>query len=232
MEKLKHITGIFFDLGGTLLYPPSGSWMFSDLAYRYFPREALGSPQAAPMMEEAGRVLHSDHLLTGLDEEYQRFLQYYTTVAKGLGLSLTQEELGLVTRDKLDKRGNYRLFDDTKATLKALRGRYRLGIISDTWPSIVPQLEYMDILRYFDCATYSFALGTLKPDPRMYEDALEKMGLPAEETLFVDDLPKNLEGARAAGIHPVLIRALPGAPVAPEGVPVIETISGLLDLLD
>ena len=44
MEKLKHIKGIFFDLGGTLLYPPSGSWMFSDLAYRYFPREAPRPP--------------------------------------------------------------------------------------------------------------------------------------------------------------------------------------------
>lgn len=41
----------------------------------------------------------------------------------------------------------------------------------------------------------------------MYMDALEKMGLPAEETVFVDDLPHNLAGAAELGITPVLIAA-------------------------
>ena len=64
----------------------------------------------------------------------------------------------------------------------------------------MPVLEEFDALRYFDFATYSFELGAVKPDPRMYQDALEKMGLPAGETVFVDDTLKNLHGAAALGI--------------------------------
>ncbi len=136
-----------------------------------------------------------------------------------------------MTDDKVyNKADNYRLFNDSLETLKAVYGRYKLGIISDTWPSIVPLLEYLDISKYFDCITFSFELGTFKPDRRMYEDALSKMGLPPESTVFIDDSARNLAGAKAAGINPVLIRAMPGIePV--EGIPGIDRISGLLKLL-
>lgn len=232
MEKLHDIKGIFFDLGGTLLYPPSGSWMFSNLAYQYFPKEALARPAAQEITKKAGAELHKNHLLHTLDEEYARFYRYYSSLAQAMPeLWLGPDDISTVTRDKVyNKADNYRMFDGTVHTLESLYGKYRLGIISDTWPSIVPLLEYFDILKYFDSVTYSFEAGTFKPDPKMYRDALEKMGLPAVNTVFVDDLAGNLNGARAAGINPVLIRALPGIePV--EGIPDIKTISGLLELL-
>ena len=84
---------------------------------------------------------------------------------------------------------------------------------------------------YFDCFTFSFELGCFKPDRRMYEDALAKMGLPPEECAFIDDGVKNLQGAQAAGIQPVLITAKPGAEECPPGMASIQTISGILELL-
>lgn len=232
MEKLKNIKGIFFDLGGTLIYPPSGSWMFSELAYRYFPKDRLSEPQIKSVMSEASRKLDENHLLQSIDEEYAQFYEYYRTVSAAMPeLGLTDEDLRKVTEDKVyNKADNYRLFDASIETLQAVHGKYKLGIISDTWPSIVPLLEYLDILKYFDCITFSFELGTFKPDKRMYEGALSKMGLPPESTVFIDDSARNLEGAKVAGINPVLIRAMPGIePV--EGILDIEKISGLLDLL-
>lgn len=232
MEKLIHIKGIFLDLGGTLLYPPSGSWMFSNLAYRYFPKEKLETPQAVQAMDQAYQTLCANHLLSSLEREYDLFYDYYAALAAALPeLGLTEADLRAVTQDKVyNKPDNYRLFDDTAATLEALAGKFRLGIISDTWPSIVPVLEHFDILKYFDCVTYSFQLGVFKPDRRMYSDALEKMGLPAGETLFVDDRDINLLGAREAGIVPVLIRAMPG--IEPrEDMRCIDRISQLPELL-
>ena len=239
MQKLHNIRGIFFDLGGTLIYPPSGNWSFSDLAYRYFPKEALETPPAQAALREARAELDKNHLLHSMEEEYAKFYRFYATLAEALPeLGLTDGDLKAITEDKVyNKKDNYRLFDDTRATLEALRGRYRLGIISDTWPSIVPSLEHMDILKYFDCITFSYKLGVFKPDPRMYQDALGKMGLPAGETVFVDDLSGNLLAARDAGIQPVLTRALNHTAVWPdvipprEDMPNIDRISGLLALL-
>ena len=232
MEKLKNIKGIFFDLGGTLLYPPSGNWRFSELAYRYFPKDRLEEPIIKTVMSQASRTLDEHHRLHSVDEEYGQFYEYYRTIAAAMPeLGLTDGDLRKVTEDKVyNKADNFRLFDGSVETLQAVRGKYKLGIISDTWPSIVPLLEYLDILKYFDCITFSFELGTFKPDRRMYEDALSKMGLPPESTVFIDDSARNLEGAKGLGINPVLIRATPGIePV--EGILDIEKISGLLELL-
>lgn len=259
MEKLKNIKGIFFDLGGTLLYPPSGSFMFSDLAKKYFSPEKLSAmPQekvkaAKDRAAEERAVEHSTPILA-IEEEYDIFLRYYTVLSAELGLGLTDEELKAVAEDKVyNKDDNYRLFDDTIDTLKALHGKYKLGIISDTWPSIVPLLEHFDILKYFDCTTFSFELGTLKPDQRMFRDAVSKMGLPPEQTVFIDDSPKNCEGAAQLGIVPVQICAESiwqpaidrsygidhiqavgrdiGTPAPYEGLCRIDRISGLLKLL-
>ena len=47
----------------------------------------------------------------------------------------------------------------------------------------------------------------------MYMDALGKSGIPAEKTVFIDDNVRNLEGAAAQGIMPILIAADPEADV-------------------
>lgn len=213
MDKLKNVKGIFLDLGGTLLYPPSGSFMFSNLAKQYFPPDrlrAMPQERVKAAKDQAARERAAEHSrpILSIEEEYEIFLRYYTVLSAELGLDLSEGEVQAVAEDKVyNKDDNYRLFDDTRKTLDALHGKYKLGIISDTWPSIVPLLEHFDILKYFDCTTFSFELGTLKPDPRMFRDALSKMGLPPEQTIFVDDNPKNCQGAAQLGIVPIQICA-------------------------
>ena len=128
-------------------------------------------------------------------------------------------------------RHTYQLFEDSIPTLEALRGKYKLGVISDTWPSIVPVLEEFGLPGYFDTLTYSFEVGCFKPDPRMFADALGKMGLPPEQCVFIDDTAQNLVGAQKLGIQPVQIRKKPGADPCPEGMLSIDKISGILELL-
>lgn len=45
--------------------------------------------------------------------------------------------------------------------------------------------------------------GYLKPDPRAYELGAQMLGLPPEQVVFVDDQPRNIDGARAFGLHAV-----------------------------
>ena len=97
--------------------------------------------------------------------------------------------------------------------IQTLSKTHRLGIISDTWPSIENQLRTLNVRQFFSFTTYSFSLGVFKPDKRMYLDALKKCGCDARETVFIDDSTKNLEGAEALGITPILIAANPAADV-------------------
>ena len=104
---------------------------------------------------------------------------------------------------------NYIGYPGTVDAVKELSKSFELGIISDTWPSITPQLEYIGVLKYISFYTYSCSVGVFKPDERMYLDALSKCGFPAEDTVFVDDRIDNLEGAAKVGITPILITINP-----------------------
>lgn len=82
---------------------------------------------------------------------------------------------------------------------------YALGIISNVGGGLdefIPK-EYLDL---FDCITLSYQVGSLKPAPRIYEAHLEQAGLMPEETVFVDDRQRNVEGAEAVGMKGVLYR--------------------------
>ena len=237
MELLRQpVKGIFFDLGWTLVYPPSGDWEFTQPAQKLFNWEvyqSLPRERTAAVRKEANDYLEAHHHISSLEEEYDRMLQYFTIVAQKLPeLGATRQDIEATALEKVyQSQHTYNLMEDAIPTLEALKGRYKLGIISDTWPSIVPVLERFGILPYFDAITYSFQLGCFKPNPRMFQDALSKMGLPAQECVFIDDVARNLEGAAKVGIQPVQIRVKPDADPCPQGMASIGKISGILELL-
>lgn len=75
------------------------------------------------------------------------------------------------------------------------------------WSSLVhPIIARYDILRMLDDRLISSEEHLLKPDTRIYRRICDKFGLQADECLFTDDRPVNVEGARAAGMHAIVFR--------------------------
>jgi putative hydrolase of the HAD superfamily len=56
-------------------------------------------------------------------------------------------------------------------------------------------------LDVFDQVTFSYELGTIKPEAAIYQHALKELNVAARDALFLDDRLDNVEGARAAGLH-------------------------------
>ena len=56
------------------------------------------------------------------------------------------------------------------------------------------------VLSRMEGCVFSAKVGLVKPGPAVFEYTLRKFGLAAEETLFIDDNPRNLAGARSCGI--------------------------------
>jgi putative hydrolase of the HAD superfamily len=67
-------------------------------------------------------------------------------------------------------------------------------------------------VRNFDHCTWSCEMRMVKPEAAIYRHTLEKLGVRAEETLFLDDREENVEGARKLGIHAVRYRGLATLP--------------------
>ena len=208
-EVLKDKSVIFFDVGYTIDYPASGDWLLTN-RFHEIAGERLErcSPERILKAKTAGlEYLGKNHLIRDEEEETALFCDYYRIVSDVLQLKLTEEEIRTAAWDRTYNMDNYILYPNARSVIQTLSRTHRLGIISDTWPSIERQLRALDVLPFFSFATYSFALGVFKPDRRMFMDALGKCGCRAEETVFIDDSPPNLAGAEAFGITPILIAA-------------------------
>lgn len=120
------------------------------------------------------------HRLSTREEEYDQYLHFYGELARLLPeLGITRQNIEVAALEKVyQPQHTFGIFQDALSTLQALRGRYKLGVISDTWPSIRPVLDAFGLTPYFDCFTFSFELGCFKPDRRMYEDAWQRWASP------------------------------------------------------
>ncbi|MEE8369662.1 MAG: HAD family phosphatase, partial [Dehalococcoidia bacterium] len=93
---------------------------------------------------------------------------------------------------------------DIVALAERLRGRYRVGMISNA------TLELEEILRdqhgidhLFDIVVNSARVGVAKPDARIFNLAAERAGVEPRTCLLIDDLPQNVLGAREAGFQAI-----------------------------
>jgi putative hydrolase of the HAD superfamily len=87
----------------------------------------------------------------------------------------------------------------------ARRHGARTALLSNSWGD---GLAYDPALlgELFDAWVISSEVGLRKPDPAIYALVAERLGLPPEACVFVDDLPGNLKPARALGMATVLHR--------------------------
>lgn len=102
----------------------------------------------------------------------------------------------------------------------------RRACVSNSDGRAAEHLAACDMLRGLEFVVDSQLVGIAKPEPGIFHLALERLGLPAERTLYVGDLRRvDGEGARAAGMHFVLLD--PYGDYAVDGEPAIDTIARL-----
>jgi epoxide hydrolase-like predicted phosphatase len=85
----------------------------------------------------------------------------------------------------------------------SLKPKYKTGIISDAFLDARDFVQGYLTSELFDVIVVSAEEGVRKPDPEIFRRTLSRLGVTAEETIFVDDVPANVEGARALGIHAI-----------------------------
>ncbi len=123
-----------------------------------------------------------------------------------------------------------KVFRDVRPTLRTLVARgYRLAVVSNWEPSLPVTLERLGISRYFQTVVASAAEGIWKPDPRLFQIALDRLAVRAETTVSVgDQLDRDVEAARAAGVHGVLLDRFDDHP---EFTPRVRSLTDIVEWL-
>ena len=101
----------------------------------------------------------------------------------------------------------FRAYSDAAPALAELRALGVQLVCVSNWDYSLPDvLARVGLADELDGVVTSAAVGARKPDPRLFEAALEVAGCAADEALHVGDTPtEDVEGARAAGIRALLI---------------------------
>jgi len=118
--------------------------------------------------------------------------------------------------------------------LSRLSGRYRLGIVSNFYGNLATVCHNAGIHSLFNVIIDSARVGCAKPDPRIFQSALDELGMAPADAVFVgDSLPRDMAGARAIGMPHIWLAgegAQPGAPCCP-GDRVLRSLGDLEGLL-
>lgn len=194
---MKKIKNIIFDLGGIFIeldYLKTEK-AFIDLGVTHFPE------------------LYSQHLATPLFEDLEtgriEAEEFYNTFCKNAGVNLSNEEIKDAWNAMLLNFPPERL-----RWLEDIAKKYRIYLFSNTniiHYNALQKIYYKNTgLNNFDDffikAYYSHTLKMRKPNPASFLEILKIENLVAAETLFIDDTPKNIEGAKQVGLQTILLQ--------------------------
>jgi len=90
--------------------------------------------------------------------------------------------------------------------INRVRNQVRIGVLSNTNALHINIIRRdTRLLEAFHDQFFSYELGLLKPDRRVYEHVLDKIEVPAEQVVFFDDNQANIRAAAAVGLQSVLV---------------------------
>jgi len=177
------IRAVLFDVGGVLLRT-------EDLAPRRKWEQRFGLPEWG-----LAEIVFSNPVARRSSLGQASQAEIWLEVARQLSLNL--EELEVL---KLDFwKGD--VWDEALlGFIRSLRPRLKTGIISNAWLEAGELVKTHVNQETFDEILFSSEEGIEKPEPEIYRRALARLNLLPAEAIFVDDMPKNVEGAQAVGM--------------------------------
>lgn len=237
---MKRYQAIFFDAGYTLLYVhPSSGEVVAGIC------RGLGLDldpvRINEVLREAYRAAREETYRQGdFSTSPEKTRAFWFGIHRRALMELgVRSELNLcceVILAELQQSKYYRLFPDVLPTLHWLKHEgYGLGVISNFDPSLVDLLKDLGVACYFNHFFISSLVGVEKPDPKIFEVAIKKVGLSPKKLLMVgDDLLADVQAAQAVGMRGVLLDRRNRYEEAGGGIdrcPRIKNLLGLKSLL-
>ena len=129
--------------------------------------------------------------------EIQGQLDPYATAH---GVTLHGDEIDVILGPK-----DYGVQDVLLARITSLRDEgYRTALVTNSFREFRQTLEeLLDLPQLFDVVVDSSQVGARKPSARLFEILLDRLDLPADRVLFLDDFAGNIAGAQAAGLRTI-----------------------------
>lgn len=170
------------------------------------------------VLRNARELLLDRAVLPPDDEQWQAMVRhevsepaYWSTRSREVGAALGHEDWS--TRDLMTwlyHEPNDRIVDDDVIGLMVDTAAAGLPLVALTNDMVdfhgQDWVDAQDWLEHFDTVVDGGVTRVMKPDPAAFQHAIDAAGVPAEEIVFLDDMPWNVAGALAVGLQAVEVR--------------------------
>ena len=203
-------SALLFDFGGTL---DAEGVPWKDRWQRIAREEGIDVPQ-----EEFDRAFYgATDVLEGTISKTAGLRGTVDRVAEGLASRLGREQALLRRIGDRFAEDSLRQLAQSAELLARLKERYRIGIVSNFYGNLQAVCDEVGLAPSIGVAVDSTVVGCKKPDPRIFQAALDALKASAAEAVFVgDSMRRDMAGARAMGMRHVWLRP-ESAASAPNG---------------
>ena len=194
------IEAIFFDVGGTLLFPDHEKTLVPLWNRGVRPTEAQLLVAERAARKEMDQIVSQT---AKVDQSY--WDNYYSCLLKELRIEDADLHSKLVKLVRTSANWS-RMLPGTFEVLRSLKTKYRLAVISNSDGHMDERLASLGFGPYFEHVTDSGNVGHEKPAPQIFQAALSAMSVPAERSLYLGDIyAVDFLGAQKVGMTPMLM---------------------------
>ena len=232
------IKAIFFDWFNTLAsYEPAREKLHSQALKEY--GFEVSPDKVLPAVLEGDEYFFEENTNSPVakrdpEEQAEILMRYQSIIVSKAGVKADRELVAKVMKKvgELFKGTRWILFDDALPILKELKQQnFIVGLLSNFDKDMKPIFRELSLEPYLDFAVTSKEVGADKPNPLIFQTALQRAGVDASEAIHVGDQYKiDVVGARGVGITPILIDRYNFRPEIND-CPRIRSLSELSDYL-
>jgi putative hydrolase of the HAD superfamily len=186
------LRAVIFDYGEVLSLPANPSAHQNLLQISGIPQEIFDRQYWAYRLDYDAGILNSS--------------TYWEKIASEAGTELTTGQIEELAAE------DARMWMDLNEPMVSWAGEIKksgllTGILSNMGDGVLRAMRRdFAWLSDFDAHVWSYELGIVKPDPAIYQEAVQRLGVEPAEALFIDNLEQNVEGAKAAGLHSIVFK--------------------------
>jgi putative hydrolase of the HAD superfamily len=148
-------------------------------------------------------LVHTDQfqdlndIMHACDHGYISKQDFLNQVAALAGISV--EAVVAVMHDK------HRRNEPMIERVRELKKQYKIGLLTNMGPDTLDEIfDEAECNELFDVVIVSSDVGLIKPSRDIFELTSERLGVPADDTIFIDDRPVNTDGAARTGMRTIL----------------------------
>lgn len=181
------VKAIIWDMGGVILYMQNET-----------PRKELASEFGLSLQRVYAEIFDSETAQKAMIGQIP-VSDHWQNVGASLGIPADRlvDFLGKFwSSDAID----YQLI----GLIQKLKQSYKTGVLSNAWEDLGEiMLNRWKIARNFDDIVISAEVGLAKPDPQIYRLAADRLRVQPHEVIFIDDLARNIQAAKAVGFQTI-----------------------------